>query len=668
MTARTKVAPIKPVTLPRLELCAAALLARLVVRARGVLRMGDAPVHLWSDSTVALGWIRGHPATWKTYVANRVSEIQTSLPEAIWHHVPGRDNPADCASRGLSPSELVSHVLWWRGPPWLLGDPQWTATRTCETKAPDELPERRVRTLATASKEDPPETEILTRFSTMLRLLRVTAWCRRWLRRVRERSARADPDAGPRGPLPLQAEELQEARLLWIRCIQATWFPKEMTRVRKGEPLRSHSELVRLSPYLDPHGILRVGGRLRHSSLPHDQMHPAILPRRSHFTSLVVEDCHKRTLHGGAQLTLGTIRREYWIPRGRLVVKGCIHRCVRCLRWRAASPQPLMGDLPAQRVNPGRPFLDTGIDYAGPVWLRTSRGRGHQASKAFLAVFVCLSTRAVHLEVVSDYSANAFLAALRRFVSRRGLCRSLWSDCGTTFVGADTQLRELLSATSPEGRSIFRKLAEERIQWRFNPPAAPHFGGIWEAAVKSAKHHLRRVIGDSKLTFEEMTTLLAQVEACLNSRPLQAITDDPEDYAALTPGHFLVGSALNAVPEPSLADVQTSRLSRWQLVQQMRDHFWDRWAKEYLHTLMHRPKWCRVDEEMQPGRLCLVRNELMPPSRWPLARIERVHPGADGQVRVVDLRTATSNLTRPVAKLVLLPASARSGSGDCKEE
>ncbi|XP_025267278.1 uncharacterized protein LOC112638948 [Camponotus floridanus] len=231
----------------------------------------------------------------------------------------------------------------------------------------------------------------------------------------------------------------------------------------------------------------------------------------------------------------------------------------------------------------------------------------------------------------------------------------MYSDCGTNFIGADNQLREFFRASSSDGRRISREVAKEGISWRFNPPAAPHFGGLWEAAVKSMKHHLRRVIGETTLTFEEMSTLLSQIEACLNSRPLQALSDDPDDITALTPGHLLIGAPLLAVPEPSLAERPPNALSRWQLLQRMRDHFWQRWSQEYVHALAPRSKWLNSEPAPEVGTLCLIRSEITPPSRWPLARILALHPGSDGTVRVVTVRTSTSDLVRPVVKLVLLP-------------
>ncbi|XP_071578899.1 uncharacterized protein [Temnothorax nylanderi] len=549
LAAKSKVAPVKQVTLPRLELTAADLLASLTFHARATLRLFTAPTVLWSDSQVTLKWIRGHASRWKTYVANRVARIQLKLPDAQWRHVPGRDNPADCASRGIAPGELMEHPLWWTGPAWLREDrSQWP----CEgpEMSDTEPPEQRVGAHVATEKVE-AEPEMLLRFSSLHRLLRVTAWCTRWRRTASRTTA-----------LSLQSNEIDDALLLWLRVVQALHFANEITALSENRTVSLRSSLASLSPFLDDHGVMRVGGRLKHAMLSTDERHPMIAPPSSWLTRLLIESCHRQTLHGGVQLTLGLLRLRFWIPRGRSVVKKMLHRCVTCTRWRATAPQPPMGNLPSGRVTLARPFLRTGLDYAGPIFIRTSKGRGYRAHKAFIAVFVCLCTKAVHLDVVSDYTTEAFLAAFRRFISRRGLCEELYSDCGTNFLGADRVLRELFRASSADGRRLAHVAATEGIKWHFNPPAAPHFGGLWEAAVKSTKFHLRRVIGETRLTFEEMSTFLAQVEACLNSRPLQALSDDPDDTSALTPGHFLTGAPLLAVPEPSLIDTAESSLSR----------------------------------------------------------------------------------------------------------
>ena len=220
-----------------------------------------------------------------------------------------------------------------------------------------------------------------------------------------------------------------------------------------------------------------------------------------------------------------------------------------------------MGSLPASRLQPSRPFLKSGVDYAGPLMLRTAKGRGHKSYKGYIAVFVCLCTKAVHLEVVSDLTSSTFIASFRRFVSRRGHCAELLSDNGTTFRGADGELQSLFKAASAFYGEVSATLAMDGTKWSFIPPYSPHFGGLWEAAVKSAKYHLRRVIGDHTLTYEETATLLCQVEACLNSRPLTPMSDDPSDLTSLTPGHFLVGEPLISIPEPNCANMSVHGLT-----------------------------------------------------------------------------------------------------------
>lgn len=170
--------------------------------------------------------------------------------------------------------------------------------------------------------------------------------------------------------------------------------------------------------------------------------------------------------------------------------------------------------------------------------------------------------------------------------------------------------------------------------------------------MKSVKHHLRRLIGEQRLSFEELATLLTGMKACLNSRPLLPLSDDPEDPAALTPGHFLIGKPLLAVPEPSLEELPVSRLSRWQLVQQIQQHFCRRWSREYLNSLQTRGKWLRDEPPIKTGSLCLVKSEVLPPTQWLLARVVQVHPGPDESTRVATLRTSTSQLLRPVHKLI----------------
>ena len=262
----------------------------------------------------------------------------------------------------------------------------------------------------------------------------------------------------------------------------------------------------------------------------------------------------------------------------------------------------------------------------------------------------------MHLEVSTDYTTEGFLSAYRRFAGRRGACATISSDCGSNLVGADRELRRMFDAASKEFNDLRGSLAADRTEWKFNPPSAPHMGGKWEAAVKSVKFHIRRVVGETVLTYEEFTCFLSQVEGILNSRPLCPLSDDPNDVQSLTPGHFLIGGPITAIPESTLADVPESRLSRWERTRRMLGYFWRRWSREYLQRLQDIAKWRTPQPSISVGTLVLIADERYPPSKWPLARVTGVHSGGDGLVRVASVRTAAGwEFRRPIVNLCPLP-------------
>lgn len=276
--------------------------------------------------------------------------------------------------------------------------------------------------------------------------------------------------------------------------------------------------------------------------------------------------------------------------------------------------------------------------------------------KAYIAVFVCLCTKAVHLELVSDLSTAAFLNALKRLCARRGKPQHIYSDNGTNFVGAarilDKQRKEALQHYISD--DVITNMSEEGIEWHFNAPSWPTAGGLWEAAVKSLKHHLKRVLGDQKLTFEEFYTLLTQIESCLNSRPLVALTENIDSLDCLTPAHFLIGEP--ALKPPLSAEGTDMTFStRWQLTEKMFKDFWKRWSIDYLQTLQIRSKWHVPKSNLEIGDVVIVREDNIPPAKWILGRVLETHPGPDGRVRVVTLKTKTSNMKRPITKLSRLP-------------
>ncbi|XP_063989079.1 uncharacterized protein LOC135168629 [Diachasmimorpha longicaudata] len=372
---------------------------------------------------------------------------------------------------------------------------------------------------------------------------------------------------------------------------------------------------------------------------------------------MIIRETHLKQKHAGIQTTLYAIRQRYWILDGRNQVRKILRACIRCFRFRVNEIQYMMAKLPKSRVNVSRPFENVGMDFCGPFHIKEKKYRNRAFIKVYVCVFICMSVKAVHLEVVGDMTTDGFLAAFRRFISRRGVPKNCFSDNGLNFVGAKNDLEELYNLlNSDEHKTEIEHFSiDHKIKWNFIPPLAPHFGGLWESTVKQFKHHFKRVAGNLTLNFEELNTLVTEIEAILNSRPLTPLSSDPNDIVVLSPAHCLIGQPMTKLPESDWTTTPSNRLSVWQHITKVRQHFWQRWRLEYLNELQQRQKWTKGGSNLEVGTLVLLKDRNAPCMQWPMGRVTEIHPGDDGIVRTATVKTATGESKRSVKLLSVLP-------------
>ena len=478
-------------------------------------------------------------------------------------------------------------------------------------------------------------------FSSWFKLRRALVWYVKFIRwRIDKNDVQHE----------VSVADMQLAERNLIRYAQKVSYSKEYDTLKSGKQLPRKNQLYYLEPTLDADSLMRVGGRLKYADIDPDAKQQVLLPRDHHLTELIVRHAHVvKCLHSGVEHVLAVLRAEYWVPRARPLLRRIMKSCTVCRRLSARAYQQRMADLPPQRLAAfERPFTHVGIDCFGPILVH--RGRG--TAKRYGLIFTCLTIRAIHLETLSSLTTGSFINALRRFIARRGRPKRLVSDNGTNFVGAYRELGAALREWNAT-HTLRKYLLQEAIEWSFNPPAASHMGGVWERLIRSVRRVFNAVVRNTVLSDEELSTILCEVEAVVNNRPITKVSDDTHDDGPLTPSHLLA-LGCTGTPPPSVSSGDDQYRRRWRYIQYLVDRFWRRWTREYLPTIQHRRKWVADAPNAHVGDVVLIMDELTHRNQWPMGRITGVNVGRDGKVRSCDIKTQKGRCTRPIAKLCLL--------------
>lgn len=665
VSGKSRVAPLKHMTIPRMELQAAVLSSRLGSSIQRELNLKIQRCFFWTDSTTVLCWIKSPNKRFKMFVGNRVGEIVEQTDVGNWNWVPTDKNPSDKATRDEPSEESICKNDWLYGPEFLYqSSDQWPVQpQPAQLIGEDVTEEIQLVNVIQIEDTTAPLPDI-NRFSKYLRLIRSTAWVLRFINNFTAKFSKCSKTAikntGELTPL-----EIETSQNLWIRKVQSDSFYEDIQMLNKKGAVEKRNKLYQLSPTYNEDKLLCLDGRIKAAMVAESVKHPIILDSKHQFTELLIQHYHERCHHVGHDLVCNELRQRYWIINIGAAVKRCFSNCQHCKVRKPKSRIPLMGQLPKTRVSTyARPFTFCGVDYFGPIEVKI----GRRIEKRYGVLFTCLTVRAVHLELAASLDTDSAIMAIRRFVARRGCPKELHSDNGTNFKGADKELTNHLLQFDQS--KLEREMTTRGIAWHFIPPRSPHMGGSWERMVGVVKCSLQDVLREHHPKEELLKTVLCEAEALVNSRPLTHISTDPDDTECLTPNHFLIGTAgVDQIPG-NFGKNELCNRKQWKQAQALVEAFWNKWIKGYLPKLAPRSKWFSKANPLQVGEMVLIKDDEQKRGYYPIGIVIKVFPGEDGQVRAVEVKTTRGLFVRPAVKVFSIDVQAESGEwthqvGEC---
>ncbi|XP_055628587.1 uncharacterized protein LOC129770031 [Toxorhynchites rutilus septentrionalis] len=651
--SKTRVSPIKFLSIPRSELQAAIIGVRLAETVKQSLSIKIRQRYFWTDSKDVLCWLNSDHRRYSQFVAFRVSELLESSDVREWNWIPSKQNVADEGTKWKTNPDLSASSRWFRGPEFLWKSTEhWPMSNSRIGVTTEELRPH----LLFHTKIVEPVID-LHRFSDWRKLIRCTAHVFRYINNLKSCVYKKNVTNGP-----LQRRELSDSECCLFRMAQNYTYADEITILSRNrlaenpdKTIPRNSPLFHKCVFLDENDVLRVRGRTRACQfIARDAAQPIILPREHPITRLILLDFHKRFNHQNHETILNEIRQRFHVPRLKGTYRKVRRECQKCKNDQASPQPPAMSDLPPYRLAAFTgPFTYMGIDYFGPMTVVV----GRRSEKRWGVLATCLTTRAIHLELAHTLTTDSCILAIRNVMARRGTPAVIFSDRGTNFQGASKELKEVLQDINQE--QLMREFTTSNTEWTFIPPASPHMGGAWERLIGSVKCNLHKLQWRKLPTDEVLYSTLLEIENNINSRPLTDIPMDDDESPVLTPNHFLLGSSNGLKPWVQYNDNPIVLRNSWRQSQVMANEFWRQWLRDYLLVITRRTKWFMKVKPIQVNDVVVIADPKAPRNSWPMGRIIATRAGQDGQVRSATIQTNQGIYERPAVKLAVLDVGVR---------